>query len=118
MILVDTSVWVDHLRATNNRLANLLDDGEAACHPFVLGELLLGNLRANSQVPELLASLPQLVVAEHQEVVAFAEHHRLAGTGIGWVDAHLLASAALCSARLWTRDQRLGDVAARLGLSS
>jgi predicted nucleic acid-binding protein len=116
MILVDTSVWVDHLRSGNARLAALLEEGAVTWHPFVLGELILGNLRADSEVPELLSELPVAVVAEHEEAVSFVSRHALAGSGIGWVDVHLLCSAALSQARLWTLDRRLHAAASRLDL--
>ena len=116
MILVDTSVWVDHLRRGNAELARLLEAAEVAWHPFVLGELLLGNLRPDSEVPALLGELPPAVVAEHEEAIAFVERHRLGGAGIGWVDVHLLCSTALSNARLWTLDRRLRAVASRLDL--
>ena len=116
MILVDTSVWVDHLRRGNARLETLLEGGEVTWHPFVLGELILGNLRTDSEVPALLSELPVAVVAEHEEAIAFVRRHALAGSGIGWVDLHLLCSAALSQARLWTLDGRLQAVASRLDL--
>lgn len=118
MILVDTSVWVDQLRYGNTRLKTLLEEGEVTWHPYVLGELVLGNLRADSEVPLLLTALPQATVAEHHEAIGFVERHRLAGSGIGWVDVHLLCSAALSRARLWTFDRRLQSVAARLHLQA
>jgi hypothetical protein len=118
MILVDTSVWVDHLRRGNARLAALLDEGEVAWHPFVLGELVLGNLRADSEVPALLSELPRVVVAEHEEAMGFIARHGLAGNGIGWVDVHLVCSAALSHARLWTLDHRLQQLASRLDLAA
>ena len=116
MILVDTSVWVDHLRRGNARLSALLEDGQASWHPFVLGELLLGNLRADSEVPALIRELPAAEVADHEEVIALVRRHALAGSGVGWVDVHLLCSAALSSFRLWTLDRRLREIAARLDL--
>jgi predicted nucleic acid-binding protein len=118
MILVDTSVWVDHLRRGNARLTELLEESEVAWHPFVLGELVLGNLRRGSEVPALLVELPQVVLAEHDEALGFVAAHRLGGAGIGWVDVHLLCSVALSHARLWTLDRRLAAVAARLGLAA
>lgn len=118
MILVDTSVWIDHLRRGSARLEVVLLDGRAASHPFVLGELALGRLSRRREILGLLSELPQVQVATHGEVLALVERHALAGTGIGWVDAHLLAAAALSRASLWTLDRRLGAVAARLGLSA
>ncbi|MFI5182599.1 MAG: type II toxin-antitoxin system VapC family toxin [Thermoanaerobaculia bacterium] len=118
MILVDTSVWVDHLRRRSPRLEAVLLDGEAASHPFVVGELALGRLIRRREILGLLSELPQATQATHEEVLALVERHALAGAGIGWIDAHLLAAAALSHATLWTLDRRLGSVAARLGLSA
>ena len=115
-MLVDTSVWVDHLRRGNEMLASFLAGAEAQCHPFVIGELACGNLRRRPEILALLLNLPQAPVAEHEEVLEFVESHRLMGSGIGWIDAHLLASAALAGMPLWTLDRRLAGIAGRLGL--
>ncbi|MCU0727746.1 MAG: PIN domain-containing protein [Planctomycetes bacterium] len=115
MILVDTSVWVQHFRKGFAPLAELLLDGDVACHPFVAGELACGNLRSRRNVLSLLASLPRLPVAGHDEVLTLIEVHRLMGTGLGWVDVHLLASALISGCRLWSLDARLRDTAGRLG---
>lgn len=117
MILVDTSVWVDHLRAGNRRLRSLLTDAEVLTHPFVVGELACGGLRNRDEILGLLRSLPEASAAEHLEVMNLVEHERLYHRGIGWIDAHLLASARLSDAPLWTLDQRLARVAAALNLS-
>ena len=118
MILVDTSVWVDHLRSGNARLGALLRDGLVLVHPFVLGELALGRLRRRVEVLGLLEEMPRAEAANHHEVLEFVERHRLAGSGIGWVDVHLLASAALSGVTLWTLDRRLALAAGRLTLSA
>ena len=119
MILVDTSVWVDHLRAGNARLARLLEDGEVVSHPFVIGELALGNLRRRDTVLDALSELPQANVATDIEVLHLIRKEALFGRGIGYLDAHLLASVRLTPpARLWTRDQRLHGVAEHLGLAT
>ncbi len=118
MILIDTSVWIDHLRADDKGLASLLDRAQALTHPFVAGELACGNLRNRAEVLRLLQDLPQSPVARDAEVLFFIEQHRLMGRGIGYVDAHLLAATALADpARLWTRDQRLTAVARDLKLA-
>lgn len=117
-MLVDASVWIDHLRHGNDRLARVLDRAEALCHPFIVGELACGRLRNRDELISLLSAMPQVEVAEHLEVLAFVERHRLAGSGIGWIDVHLLASAALSRARLWTLDRRLEAAARRLGLAA
>ena len=117
MILVDTSVWIDHLRSGNRRLRSLLDDGEVLTHPFVVGELACGALRNRDEVLALLQALPEADAAEHLEVIGFLDRERLYGRGIGWIDAHLLASARLSDASLWTLDRKLSRVAAALNLS-
>ena len=117
MILVDTSIWVDHLRAGDKALASLLGSARAWVHPFVVGELACGNLRRRAEVLRLLQDLPRAPVARDAEVLFFIEQHRLMGRGIGYVDAHLLAAVALAEpARLWTRDRRLAGVARDLKL--
>jgi hypothetical protein len=115
MILVDTSVWVDHLRRHSARLAALLETGQVACHPFVLGELTLGSLRNRAAVLELLAELPGAPVVSHDEAMALVEQHDLPGAGIGWVDVHLLAAALVGGLPIWTNDRRLDAAARRLG---
>lgn len=118
MILVDTSVWIDHLRAGDVDLATLLNGSQVLMHPFVLGELACGNLRNRNEVLALLKDLPRAAVATDDEVLFFIERHTLMGRGIGYVDAHLLAAVTLGdSARLWTRDKRLRAVADSLALS-
>jgi predicted nucleic acid-binding protein len=117
VILVDTSVWIDHLRAGDPVLGGLLDRAAVLGHVFVRGELACGNLRRRGEILALLAGLPQAVVAADGEVMGLIERRRLMGRGIGYVDAHLLASALLTAgARLWTRDVRLGEVAREIGV--
>jgi len=112
MILVDTSVWVDHLRSGDEGLAALLNDNRVLMHPFVLGELACGNLRQRAELLSLLQDLPRTGLAQDEEVLFFIERHALMGRGIGYVDAHLLAAVALQpGARLWTRDKRLKQFA-------
>lgn len=116
MILVDTSVWVDHLRRGDARLAELLGRGAVVIHPFVVGEIACGSLADRSAILELLQDLPTAVVADNDEALGFIERHGLHGKGIGYVDLHLLASVALTDgAGLWTRDKRLRAVANDLG---
>jgi len=117
MTLVDTSVWVDHLRSGNRILIALLERGEVLAHPFVIGELACGQIRNRREILGLLATLPSASVADHDDVLAFVDAHRLSGRGIGWIDAHLLASALLSRARLITLDSRLSRVAAAAGVS-
>ena len=114
MTLVDTSVWVEHLRRGDARLVALLEDGEVACHPFVIGELALGHLRNRDEVLALLQELPGVPPVDHVEALAFIDAHRLSGSGLGWVDVHVLASALVGRMRIWTADRRLAAVASRL----
>lgn len=117
MTLVDTSVWIDHLRNSNSRLVSLLEDAEVLTHPFVLGELVLGRLAQRSEILELLENLPRAEVALHEEVLSMIEDRGLAGSGVGWVDAHLLASALLSRAPLWSLDRKLASAAKLLDLA-
>lgn len=118
MILVDTSVWIDHLRQGDPALAEALESGQVLVHPFVVGELACGNLANRVEVLALLQALPGALLASDEEALAFIETRRLMGRGIGYVDVHLLASAALeGGASLWTRDKRLEAVAMELSLA-
>ena len=116
MILVDTSVWVNHLRHANPRLSQALVDGHVLMHPFVIGEIACGNLRSRPQVLDDLRRLPSVTSADHEEVLGFLDQHRLFGAGITWIDAHLLASARLSNCRLWTLDAHLRTAATKLHL--
>lgn len=116
MILVDTSVWVDHLRRSDAQLVDLLQRAQVLMHPFVVGEMACGSLADRPAVLELLQDLPTALVAESDEVLVFIEHQALHGKGIGYLDAHLLASVALTGrTQLWTRDKRLLNAAESLG---
>src|SRR4030042_4232727 len=114
MILVDTSVWIDHLYDGNPQLESLLDEGEVVCHPFIIGELACGNILNRTKILAYLRSLPQAGVAGQDEVMSLIEAHRLMGIGLGFVDVHLLASARLSMIPLWTRDIQLKKAAAEL----
>ena len=115
MILVDTSVWIDHLRSGNRDLELLLNNNQVLIHPFVLGELACGNLERRTEVMALISSLPQAPVASDNEALFFIDQHRLMGKGIGYIDVHLLASVSLAEpASLLTHDKLLGRVAAEL----
>ncbi|MCX5787819.1 MAG: type II toxin-antitoxin system VapC family toxin [Elusimicrobia bacterium] len=116
MILVDTSVWSDHLRASEPSLVSLLNEGSVLIHPFVIEELACGNLPDRKEILELLHALPAAPVAEHEEVLEFISAARLHGTGIGCVDVHLMASARLAGAKLWSKDKALCREAKRLHL--
>ena len=114
MTLADTSVWIDHLHRTEGTLAALLLANSVLIHPFIIGELSLGNFRRRDVVLTELKRLPRAVIATDDEVLGFIDHHRLAGLGIGYIDVHLLVSARLTpEASFWTRDKRLAAVVAR-----
>jgi len=118
VILLDTSVWIDHLRQGDAQVAATLRSGLALTHPFVIGELACGNLKSRANILGLLATLPKARVAQDQEVLYFIERHKLMGQGVGYIDAHLLAATALTEdARLWTRDKRLDALAHELELA-
>ena len=118
MMLVDTSVWVQHLREGDSALEAHLEAGEILAHPLVIGELAMGNLGKRAQVLRWLSALPRAIVASDAEVLVFIEREKLHGRGAGYVDAHLLASTRLTQGtRLWTLDRRLAEVAAVLGVA-
>ena len=117
MILVDTSLWVDHLRKSNSALSRILEKGEVLTHPFVIGELACGNLKRRAQILGLMELIPMSTLAEHDEVMRLVELRNLYGKGIGWIDAHLVASALLSDATLWTLDNRLRQIAVQIGLA-
>ncbi len=116
MVLVDTSVWVDHFRHGNGRLAALLESGEVASHPFIIGELACGNLPERADTLDSLRDLPQAGLAGQDEALRLIESRRLMGTGLGFVDVHLLAAALLDGIPLWTLDLPLMKAAAKLGV--
>jgi len=117
MVLVDTSVWIDHLRSGNAKLTALLNDGEVAIHPFIIGELACGNLKNRKEIISLLHALPHIEKADDDEVLFFIENHQLMGLGIGLIDCHLLASCKLANATILTKDKRLNIAADQLQLS-
>jgi hypothetical protein len=119
MILVDTSIWVDHLRKNDLDMQRLLDEASVLMHPLVIGELAMGDLRPREPILRALHKLPIANVADHGEALRFISHHKLFGLGIGYIDAHLLAAVRLTPETiLWTRDKRLADVAQTLRLGS
>lgn len=115
-MLVDTSVWVDHLQRGNPALAELLETTEIWCHPFLQGELACGNLRNREEIISLLGALPQPPILSHDEALTLLQEQHLMGSGLGWVDVHLLGSALLAGLRLWTLDGALAGAAAKLGI--
>ena len=118
MILVDTSVWIEHFRVGRPDLQELLEDGRAYCHPFVIGELACGHLRNRTEVIKHLNLLPSVEPADHVEAMHLLEARKLVGRGISWVDVHLLASALISHVELWTVDQRLASAARELHLAA
>lgn len=118
MILVDTSVWIDHFRTADPQLVDLLNRNQVLAHPFVIGEIALGSVARRAEVLRYLHNLPSAVAASTDEVMLFIETRKLANTGLGYVDAGLLAAAALTpGAALWSRDKNLRAAAVRSGLA-
>ncbi|MFV1984753.1 MAG: type II toxin-antitoxin system VapC family toxin [Thiohalomonadales bacterium] len=118
MILVDSSVWIDHLRQCDDILVHQLNNNNVLMHPFILGELACGNVKNRNQILELFNNLPKSVVATDSEVLYFIEQYNLMGTGIGYIDSHLLSAVALTnSAQFWTRDKRLKAISDSLSYS-
>ena len=116
-MLVDTSVWIDHFRRSNDDLERFLEEGAVSIHPFVIGELACGSLRKRNEVIGLLQQLPAAPMATHDEVLRLIDRAQLHGSGLGWIDVHLLASARLAHESLWSADRRLRQAAVRLGLA-
>jgi len=110
MVLVDTSVWVEHFRSGTSGLEALLNDGHVVCHPFIIGELACGNLKNRTEILSLLQDLPMASRADDDEVIQFIGDHKLMGKGLGYIDIHLLMSALLTGIPLWTIDKRLHEV--------
>ncbi len=117
MVLVDTSIWVDHLRQGSRRLEKLLMDAAVMCHPYIIGELACGNLKNRNEIISLLQALPMAPTIEFDEFLFFIDRNQLMGKGVGFVDIHLLASAQLAGVPLWTADRKLKSSADRLVLS-
>jgi len=110
-MLVDTSVWIDHVRRPEPQLIALLADNEVDTHPFVIGELACGHLRPRAELAVLMQDLPSLPTVDHNEAMLFLQQHRLHQSGVGWIDVHLLASTMLARTSLWTRDRHMATVA-------
>lgn len=118
MILVDTSIWIDHLRTGDAHLTALLSEMKVAMHPMILGELACGNLQDRQTLMVLWRNLPQLTVVTDAEALYYLDQNRCWGRGIGYIDLHLLAAVALSAqASLWTRDKRLRKTAQQFGLA-
>ena len=116
MVLVDTSIWVSHLRVGNSRLQKLLQQGKVVSHPFIIGELACGNISNRTEIISLMQSLPMLDAVEHEELLLFIEHNQIMGTGLGFVDVHLIAAAILAGVPLWTQDKKLRQACSRLNI--
>ncbi|MBI1821262.1 MAG: type II toxin-antitoxin system VapC family toxin [Nitrospirae bacterium] len=116
MVLIDTSVWVTHLRNGTPGLETLLNNGDVLCHPFIVGELACGTLKNRNEILSLLQAIPKSVKASHEEVMQFIENYSLMGKGLGYIDIHLLASALLTNVPLWTLDKKLNEVSSKIGL--
>jgi len=117
MVLVDTSVWVSHLRDGDVGLEKLLNDGEVVCHPFIVGELACGNLKNRHEILTYLQSLPMAILAEEEEALKFIENNQLMGKGLGYIDVHLIASAVLTDVPLWTLDKTLDKFTKKIGIN-
>ena len=117
MVIVDTSIWVTHLRQGSRQLEKLLYDAEVMCHPFIVGELACGNLKNRTEIISLVQSLPMAPTIEFNEFLFFIDRNHLMGKGVGFVDVHLLASAQLTGMPLWTADKRLKSAADQLELT-
>ena len=117
MVLVDTSVWVAHLRHGKIGLGNLLNEGHVVCHAFIVGEIACENIKNRDEILSLLRALPMATHAEHEEVMQLIENRHLMGKGLGYIDVHLLASALLSKVPLWTLDKRLSEVSSILGVA-
>lgn len=118
MILVDTSLWIDHLRVADARLTTLLENEQVLLHRFVVGEIACGLLKHRAEVLLLLRNLPRVKAVDDDEALAFVEAHSLMGSGVGWVDVHLLASVYLSGDRIWSKDRPLLRAAKRLGIAA
>lgn len=116
MVLVDTSVWVSHLRDGDPDLKQLLDDGQVVCHPYIIGELACGNMKYRSEILSLMQLLPLATPAQHEEVLRFIEWNHLTGKGLGYIDVHLSASALLTRVPMWSYDKRLNEANDMLGI--
>jgi predicted nucleic acid-binding protein len=117
MVLVDTSIWVAHLRKGNRQLELMLMDAEVICHPFIIGELACGNIKNRNEILSLLKSLPSAPVLEFDELMFFIDENQMMGIGIGFLDVHLLASARIAGTSLWTADKKLKSAANKLSLN-
>lgn len=117
MVLVDTSIWVEHFRHGREDLRSLLEENQVYCHPFIIGELACGHLKNRSEILSLLASIQQSLVSEDEEILEMIEANGICGRGVGWIDVHLLSSALLSGARLLTLDRKLKKIAQEFSIA-
>ncbi|MEZ5691586.1 MAG: hypothetical protein R3D71_07975 [Rickettsiales bacterium] len=117
MVLVDTSVWIDHFRSSNNELQSLLNECQVLSHNFIIGELSLGNFKKRNAILEYLNDFPKAIHAEDSEVANFIKKNKLFGRGIGYIDAHLLASAIITETHIWTNDKKLRNITSEFDIS-
>jgi len=117
MVLVDTSIWISHLRDGSSYLEVLLNSGDVLCHPFIIGELACGTLKNRNELFSLFKSLPIAKIVEHDEVLKFIEKRNLMGMGLGYIDIHLLASAILSDSPIWSLDKKLNKIANAMDIS-
>ncbi|MBN2102870.1 type II toxin-antitoxin system VapC family toxin [bacterium] len=117
MVLVDTSIWIDHFRNCNDQLVELLNDGEVFCHPFIIGELACGNLKNRKEILTALQALPQSSIIEHNEIMIFIEKNNIISKGLGYIDVAILASSLVTGSPLWTLDLKLNDIAIKFDIN-
>ena len=117
MVLIDTSVWITHLKKGLPDLQSLLYDSGVVCHSFVIGEIACGGIKNRKEIISLLQALPDSPIVSNEEFMFFLDTHKLSDKGIGFVDVHLLASAKLSKIPLWTEDKNLRIAAQSLSLS-
>jgi predicted nucleic acid-binding protein len=116
MVLVDTSIWIDHFRNSNDQLVELLNDGEVICHPLIIGELACGHIKNRKEILSDLQALPQSSVIEHDEIMLFIDKNQIMGKGLGYIDMAILASSLVTGIPLWTFDQKLSVIAKKFNI--
>ena len=116
LILVDTSVWIKHLRESETNLVRLLEQGLVACHPFIIGEIACGGIKNRQEILDLLNDLPSADIVDHQDIMEFIEYRKIMNKGLGYIDVHLLGSALVSETPLWTLDKALRKIANQLSI--
>ena len=115
-ILVDTSVWINHLREGDKNLTQLLEQGLVACHPFIVGEIACGSIKNRNEIINLLNDLPSTEIIDHSDIMGFIENRKIMNKGIGYIDVHLLGSALVSDTPLWTFDKALRKIAIQFSI--